>query len=137
MEYASEIISKTYPDTEVIYTDESQPVGNISVQSAHIGYKANLWKIVYENEQEVSREMVNSSVYKMVPRYATVGVATADPNAYNEIMAAIATNNIDHVKNVAAALAAAAAPPAPPENPAAPSQQPEAQPAPAAPAPAQ
>ena len=137
VEYASEIISKTYPDTEVIYTDESQPVGNISVQSAHIGYKANLWKIVYENEQEVSREMVNSSVYKMVPRYATVGVATADPNAYNEIMAAIATNNIDHVKNVAAALAAAAAPPAPPENPAAPSQQPEAQPAPAAPAPAQ
>lgn len=116
--YESEVVSKTYPDTEIIYTDASAPVGSVSVQSAHIGYKANLWKVVYENGQEVSREMVNSSSYTMVPRSATVGIATADPNAYNEIMAAIATNNIDHVKNVAAALAAAAAPAAP-EEPAA------------------
>ncbi|MBP3604663.1 MAG: VanW family protein [Lachnospiraceae bacterium] len=136
--YESEIISKTYPDTEVIYTDESLPIGSISVQSAHIGYKANLWKIVYENEQEVSREMVNSSVYKMVPRYATVGTATQDPNAYNQLMEAIATNNIDHVKNVVAALTAApvtavpadpnAAAPAP--APADPNAQPQAAPAP-------
>lgn len=110
--YESEVISKTYPDSEVIYTDASLPVGSISVQSAHIGYKANLWKIVTENGVEVSREQVNSSSYQVTPRTATVGVATADPNAYNEIMAAIATNNIDHVKNVATALAAAAAPPA-------------------------
>ena len=110
--YESEVISKTYPDTEVIITDAAQPVGNISVQSAHVGYKANLWKVVKENGQEISREMVNSSVYKMVPRTATVGVATEDVNAYNEIMAAVSTNNIDHVKNVAAALKAAVAPPA-------------------------
>lgn len=125
--YKSEIISTTYPDTEVIYTDPALPVGSIDVQSAHIGYKANLWKITYENEQEVSREMVNSSVYKMVPRYATVGVATEDPNVYNELMAAISTNNIDHVKAVVAALAAAAAPPAevpPAEAPAAPQEAP-------------
>lgn len=118
--YESEIISKTYPDTEVIYTDASLPVGSISVQSAHIGYKANLWKVVYENDQEVSREMINSSVYKMVPRYATVGTATQDVNAYNQLMEAIATNSIDHVKNVVAALTAApvtAAPaPAAPEG---------------------
>lgn len=110
--YESEVISKTYPDTEVIYTDAAAPIGSVSVQSAHIGYKANLWKVVYENNTEISREMINSSVYKMAPRCAMVGIATADPNAYNEIMAAISTNNIDHVKNVAAALAAAAAPPA-------------------------
>lgn len=110
--YESEVVSKTYPDTEVIYVNEGLPIGSVSVQSAHIGYKANLWKVVKENGEEVSRELVNSSVYKMSPRSATVGVATSDPNAYNEIMAAVATNNIDHVKNVAAALAAAAAPPA-------------------------
>lgn len=110
--YESEIISQTHPDTEVIYTDASLPVGSVSVQSAHIGYQANLWKIVTENGAEVSREQVNSSSYQVTPRTATVGIATADPNAYNEIMAAVATNNIDHVKNVAAALAAAAAPPA-------------------------
>lgn len=110
--YESEVISKTYPDTEVIYTDASLPVGSVSVQSAHVGYRANLWKIVTENGVEVSREQVNSSSYQVTPRTATVGVATADPNVYNEIMAAVATNNIDHVKNVAAALAAAATAPA-------------------------
>lgn len=115
--YESEVVSQTYPDTEIIYANASAPVGSISVQSAHIGYTANLWKVVYENDQEVSREKINSSSYKMAPRSATVGVATEDPNAYNEIMAAIGTNNIDHVKNVAAALAAGAAPPEAPEAP--------------------
>lgn len=136
--YESEVVSKTYPDTEVIYTDASAPVGSVTVQSAHVGYKANLWKVVYENGEQVSREMVNSSTYKMAPRSATVGVATADPNAYNEIMAAISTNNIDHVKNVAAALAAAAAPPTAPDPQATQEQAPPA-PAeiPAAEAPAQ
>lgn len=109
--YESEVVSTTYPDSEVIYASESLPVGSVSVQSAHIGYKANLWKIVIENGQEVSREQVNSSSYKMVPRTATVGVSTTDPNAYNQIMAAISTNSIDHVKNVAAALAAGEVPP--------------------------
>ena len=136
--YESEVISKTYPDSEVIYTDASLPVGSISVQSAHIGYRANLWKVVTENGVEVSRDQINSSSYQVTPRTATVGIATADPNAYNEIMAAIATNNIDHVKNVVAALAAAAAPPAA-EAPAAPPAEGAAPPAEAAPeqAPAQ
>lgn len=111
--YESEVVSKTAPDTEVIYTSASMPVGSISVQSAHIGYTANLWKVVTENGVEVSREKINSSSYKMTPRTATVGVATEDPVIYEQIMAAIATNNIDHVKNVSAALAAGAAlPPA-------------------------
>ncbi len=135
--YESEVISKTYPDSEVIYTDASLPVGSISVQSAHIGYRANLWKVVTENGVEVSREQINSSSYQVTPRTATVGIATADPNAYNEIMAAIATNNIDHVKNVVAALAAAAPPAA--EAPAAPPAEGAAPPAEVAPeqAPAQ
>lgn len=110
--YESEIISQTYPDTEAIYTDASLPVGSVSVQSAHVGYKANLWKIVTENGTEVSREKINSSSYQVAPRTATVGVATDNPNVYSEIMAAVSTNNIDHVKSVAAALAAGETPPA-------------------------
>ena len=42
----------------------------------------------------------------MVPRSAVVGVATEDPHAYEEIMAAIGTGNVDHVRNVAAILTA-------------------------------
>lgn len=106
VEYVSEVLETINPTTEVLYPDASQPVGVVNVTGAHIGYKARLWKIVKENGEEVSREIVNNSSYKMSPRSAVVGVATADPNAYNEIMAAIGTNSIDHVKNVAAILVA-------------------------------
>lgn len=130
--YESVVLEKTEPDTEVIYTDASLPVGYCSVQSAHIGYKAQLWKVVRENGVEVSREQVNSSSYMKAPRSATVGVGTTDEGAYNAIMAAVATNSIDEVKAVAgsyraaaeaaaaqAAADAAAAQPAPPaEQPA-------------------
>ena len=94
------------PTSDTIYADSSQPIGYIVKESAHIGYKARLWKVVTENGVEVSRTQVNSSNYKMVPRSATVGTATADPNAYNEIMAAIGTNSIDHINNVIAILTA-------------------------------
>lgn len=106
--YESKVLERMEPDTEIIYTDESQPVGFCSVQSAHVGYKAQLWKVVKENGVEVSREQVNSSSYMKAPRSATVGVATADPGAYNAIMAAVGTGSIDEVKAVAGAYRAAA-----------------------------
>ena len=102
--YESKVLQVINPETDNIYADGGQPIGYIVTEGAHIGYKAQLWKIVTENGKEVSREMVNSSSYKMTPRSATVGVATDNPNAYNEIMAAIGTGNVDHVKNVIAAL---------------------------------
>lgn len=106
--YESVVLERTEPDTEVIYTDASLPLGYCSVQSAHIGYKAQLWKIVTVDGVEVSREQVNSSSYNKAPRSATVGVATADPAAYEAIMAAVATNSVDQVKAVAGAYQAAA-----------------------------
>ena len=106
--YESVVLERTVPEEEVIYADESKPVGYCSVQSAHIGYKAQLWKVVYENGVEVSREQINSSSYMKAPRSATVGVGTADEGARNAIMAAIATNSIDEVKAVAGAYKAAA-----------------------------
>lgn len=104
--YESEILSENRPTGEQIIADGSQPVGFVKVQSAHVGRTAKLWKVVKENGEEVSRTEVNSSSYKMVPRIATVGTATSDPVAANTIQAAIATNSIDYIKNVAAALRA-------------------------------
>ena len=109
VEYESVVLERIAPDTEVIYTDASLPVGYCVVQSAHVGYKAQLWKVVKENGVEVSREQINSSSYMKVPRSATVGVATEDPGAYNAIMAAVATNSVDEVKAVAKAYKDAAA----------------------------
>lgn len=102
--YESEVLEVINPPADTIYADASQPIGYIVTESAHIGYKAKLWKVVTENGVEVSRTQVNSSSYKMVPRSATVGTATDDPVAYEEIMAAIGTNSVDHIKNVIALL---------------------------------
>lgn len=107
--YENRVLSRTDPGPAVIIPDPAQPVGAIQSQGAFVGYKAELWKVVTVDGVESERVQVNESSYKMIPRTATVGVATEDSNAYNEIMAAVGTGNIDHVKNVAAAIQAAQA----------------------------
>ena len=52
----------------------------------------------------MSREVINNSKYKASPKSATVGVKTDNQAAYNEMMAAAATQNISHVKQVLAKL---------------------------------
>lgn len=107
--YESEILETIVPQADEITADPAQPLGYLAKESAHIGYKARLWKIVTENGVEVSRTRVNSSNYNMAPRRATVGVATGNATAYAEIMAAIGTANIEYVEGVLARLAAPAA----------------------------
>lgn len=106
VKYESEVLSTTEPDSEKIIADSSQGIGFVSVQSAHIGYKAQLWKIVEENGVEVSREVINTSSYKMTPRTATVGVKTDNAVYASRIQAAIASGSIDTVKAEAAAIKA-------------------------------
>lgn len=94
-------ITKTIPAVgEKVVADGSQPIGYIKVQSPHTGYVAQLWKVVTENGKETSRTQINSSSYKMVPRTASVGVSSADPNMVAAVNAAIATQSIDQVRAV-------------------------------------
>lgn len=102
--YESEILEVKKPSSDVITADSGRALGYISTEPAHIGYKARLWKIVTEGGREVSREIVNNSSYMLSPRSAVVGVSTEDPQKYNEIMAAIGTGSISHVKAVIAQL---------------------------------
>lgn len=104
--FESEILEVTNPSADEITADPAQGVGYIHVEGAHIGYKAQLWKVVTQDGVEVSRDRVNKSTYKMSPRSAIVGVSTADPAIYDEVMAAISTSNVDHVKNVVAGIQA-------------------------------
>lgn len=104
IEFESVIIQVKEPDAEKVYADADRPLGYIDIDSAQKGYKSQLWKIEKENGVEVNREQVNTSNYKVMPRTATVGVVTDDPVKYNEIMAAIGTQDIEHVKNVIALL---------------------------------
>lgn len=93
--FESEVLSKTEPTGQKVYTDASQPVGYIKSQSAHIGYKAQLWKIVTENGKQVSKEVFNTSTYNAEPASITVGTAGT---VSAELSAAIAANDVDGVK---------------------------------------
>jgi len=113
--YESETLSTDVPENEVVYTDAAMPAGQTSgKQSAHIGYKARLWKNTYENGELVSREEVNSSTYNKSPRSITIGVSTTNVDVYNMLMEAAATQNVDNAaaaaSNAAAILAAAQQP---------------------------
>lgn len=104
--YESETLSTTRPDHEIITPTTSQGIGYISVESAHIGYTAQLWKVVEENGVQVSREVINKSSYKVSPRSATVGVNTDNPEYAARINAAVASGSIDTCKAEAAAIKA-------------------------------
>jgi vancomycin resistance protein YoaR len=74
VEYETKIVSKTNPPADKITEDPTKPKTYRKVtQSAHTGYKAQLYKIVFENNVEVSRTLVNTSTYKAEPQYVTIG----------------------------------------------------------------
>ncbi|MBQ8030809.1 MAG: VanW family protein [Butyrivibrio sp.] len=104
--FKSEVLETTPASADQFVTDPSQNVGYVGTQSAHLGYKAQLWKIVTENG-ETTKEVVNSSNYKMVPKIITVGTGGADATAVAQLQTAIATGDVGTVKAVAGALAAA------------------------------
>lgn len=101
-------ISETVPDTEKIVADPSMPLGSIEVQSAHIGYEGEYWKIVSVDGKEVERVQINKSRYQPTPKTATVGTATDNAAALAYIQAAMSSGSIDVVKSTIAELRAMA-----------------------------
>ena len=74
VKYESVIVETIEPGKDVVTKDPEKPESYEKVtQSAHVGYVANLYKVVYENGVEVSREKINYSKYNAEPRYVTVG----------------------------------------------------------------
>ncbi len=74
VEFVTVVLSETKPPADVITKDPTKPETYRKVtQSAHTGYKAELYKIVKENGVEVSRTLVNKSNYAAAPKYVTVG----------------------------------------------------------------
>ena len=107
VEYVSETVSETEPTTQLRATSDN--FGSISkTQSSHKGVVAQLWKIVYNNGVEQSREVVNHSTYSMSPTVIRVGTANASPEALNELNAAIAANDEAAARAVIGKYAAAA-----------------------------
>lgn len=123
--FESEVLETNVPEADAIYVSEGQPAGYSSgIQSAHIGYKARLWKNTYENGTLESRVEVNSSKYNKSPRSITIGVATDNPDIYNMLMEAVASGSADACAAAAAQAAAILNPPAPEVPPADPAPAP-------------
>lgn len=106
IEFESEMVERIDPVGERCVADGSKPVGSVSVQSPHIGYKAKYWKIVKVDGVETERTQLNSSSYIAAPKTATIGTAG---DVTGTMSAAIATQSIDYCKAIAASLVQAAA----------------------------
>ena len=104
VEYESVTLSTQ--DAEMnIKTSSALSVGVISQsQSPHKGCVAELYKIVKEDGQEVSRERVNSSNYAKSNGVIEVGTKGASPEVAAALAQAAATNDLSQVKQVLATM---------------------------------
>lgn len=74
IKFETVVLEEKSPGADIVTKDPTKPTTySLTTQSAHTGYAAELYKIVYENGVEVSRTRVNKSVYNATPRYVTVG----------------------------------------------------------------
>ncbi len=95
IQYVSEVLQVINPGADKVTEDPTKPTDYREVtQSAHVGYKAQLWKVVYENGTEVSREKVNYSSYAPEPAYVTVGTKEVEKEDDK-----VTDNNKDNDKN--------------------------------------
>lgn len=105
--YESETLSTMTPELVVQTTQD--PIGYVAtVQGAHEGKTACLWKVVTVDGVEESREVYNRSTYNASSKIIAVGVASDNPDAVAAINAAIATKNEDTIRSTAASYAAPA-----------------------------
>lgn len=79
VEFESETLEKK-EYTKKFVEAADQEIGYMESEGTPInGRTARLWKVVYENGQEVSRDVINNSTYK--PTELTIKVGTASDNA--------------------------------------------------------
>lgn len=102
VEYETEVTAVNVQNTTWV-PDASRPLGQMSTTvGGHTGYTAKLWKIVYENGEEVSRTVYNNSKYNPSNRTVVVGIASEDPNLSAAMLQAVSTQDVN---TIAAAIA--------------------------------
>ncbi|BBF44791.1 vancomycin B-type resistance protein VanW [Lachnospiraceae bacterium KM106-2] len=85
IKFESETVQTIQPGKEVVTKDKTLPEGYRKVtQSAHVGYKANFYKIVYVDGVQVERIKLNSSSYAAEPAYVTVGTKKKEEEKKDE-----------------------------------------------------
>lgn len=119
VKFESEVISTTEYET-VYKADSEKGIGSMEGGgSPHTGKEARLWKIVYEDGKEVSREDINYSKYNKSDYIIYVGTRSDVAAASSLVSQAIATQDSAKIKQAiseAQAMEYAAANPAPQEE---------------------
>lgn len=100
VEYVSQVVSVNDPLTEYTLL-ETVPVGTFQqTRSKHVGYVAELWKVVTVNGVEQERTRVNKSTYQASCRKVTIGLGGANDAHRAAVHAAIATGDDGYVQGV-------------------------------------
>ena len=82
IEYKSQIIETIQPGAAVETVDKTKAASyRMVTQSAHVGYKAKLWKIVTVDGKRTDKILINSSSYAAEPEHITVGSSTSSSPA--------------------------------------------------------
>lgn len=125
--FESRILTVNDPDTE--YTlDKSVKLGTYRTErSEHIGYTAQLWKIISINGVDVEETRMNKSTYKASCKKVTIGVKNATAEQLARIKEALKTKDDDYIKKVVKNINKAPEPtpeptPTPSETPVVPSE---------------
>ena len=85
IEYVSETVTVYPAEPDVVTEDPNLPIGTTQITSqAHVGCKAQLWKVVYYNGKEQSRDVVYTSSYKATPAYVTVGTMEVETESESQ-----------------------------------------------------
>ena len=61
--------------------------------SAHTGKEVKLWKIVYENGKQVSKDVINESTYSKADKTISVGIKTKNSSAAAVVKEAVSTQD--------------------------------------------
>lgn len=74
IEYVNEVLSVIPAGDPIETVDETMPADYRKVtQTAHTGYRAKLWKKIYEDGKLIDTVLVNTSAYNASPERVTVG----------------------------------------------------------------
>ena len=93
IEFESEEVSTEEPGVKY-KADSEMALGDMEVTgSAHTGKEVKLWKIVYENGKQVSKDVINESTYSKADKTISVGVKTKNSRAAEIVREAISTQD--------------------------------------------
>lgn len=93
IEFESEVLSTEAYDTTYV-TDSEATLGSMEYTgAASNGMSAELWKIVYQDGEEVSRDIVNTSEYIKSDQIISVGIACDNASASALVSSAVSSQD--------------------------------------------